>query len=141
MSKHIFWAIGSAASFWVPIIAIFAVQHSNTNVAIANFVALLGFSLCWVVRRSVRPPGRQSIWMLIGLYLLGPILLSVATTFANGGFRQIHGWADVRWLLFACVFPPYQFLLAAMSGLWPSLLIVTVFLACTSAIERKQATV
>jgi len=64
MSSRILWAIGGAASFWVPIILIFAVQHSNTNVAVANLVALLGFSLCWALRRSVRPRGRQSIWML-----------------------------------------------------------------------------
>lgn len=137
MIRHVFWAIGGAASFWFPIILVFAVERSNTNVLIANFVALVGFSLCWALRRWVSPQGRESIWILIGLYFLGPILLSIATTFANGGFAQIHGWTDVRWLFLACVFPPYQFLLAATSGLWPSLLIVTLFLVCTTAIERK----
>ena len=76
--------------------------------------------------------------MLVGLYFLGPVLLTSATTFANGGFTQIHGWVDVRWLLLASVFPPLQFLLAATSGLWPSLLIVTVILIWTSVTERAR---
>ncbi len=141
MIRHVLWAIGGAVSFWLPIILVFAVERANTNMLIANLMGMVGFSLCWAIRRWVYPQGRQSIWILVGLYFLGPVLLSTATTFANGGFAQIHGWADVRWLLLACVFPPFQFLLAATSGLWPSLLIVTVFLVCTTAMERRQAAV
>ena len=141
MIRHALWAIGGAVSFWLPIILVFAVERTNTNMLIANLMGMVGFSLCWAICRWVYPKGRQSIWILVGLYFLGPVLLSTATTFANGGFAQIHGWTDVRWLLLACVFPPFQFLLAATSGLWPSLLIVTVFLVCTTAMERRQAAV
>jgi hypothetical protein len=141
MIRRVLWAIGGAISFWLPIILVFAVERTNTNVLIPNLMGMLGFSLCWAIRRWVYPQERPSIWMLVGLYCFGPVLLSTATTFANGGFAQIHGWTDVRWLLFACVFPPFQFLLAATSGLWPSLLIVTAFLVCTTAMERRRAAV
>jgi hypothetical protein len=136
MIKHILWAIGGAVSFWLPIILVFAVERANTNVLISNLMGMFGFSLCWAIRRWLYPQERQSIWILVGLYFFGPVLLSTATTFANGGFAQIHGWTDVRWLLFACVFPPFQFLLAATSGLWPSLSIVTVILLRGAVMER-----
>jgi hypothetical protein len=139
MMGHVLWAVGGAVSFWVPIILVFGVQRGDTNTLIANLASVLGFSVYWAIRRRVYPQGRESIWMLVGLYCLGPIFLSTATTFVNGGFAQIHGWPDIRWLLLACVFPPLQFLLAATSGLWPSLLVVTVFLLYTIATERKQA--
>ena len=141
MTKHLLWAIGGAVSFWFPIILVFAFQRADTNMLIANLTSILGFALCCAIRRWVYPQGRQSIWMLGGLYCLGPIFLSTATTFANGGFAQIHGWADIGWLLLACVFPPLQFLLAAASGLWPSLLIVTAILLYMSAMERKRVEV
>jgi hypothetical protein len=133
--RHFLWAVAGAASFWSPVILIFAVERSHTSIAIANLMALLGFLLCWAIRRWVYPHGRQTIWILLGLYCFGPILLSTATTFANGGFTQMHGWPDAKWLLLACIFPPLQFLLAAMSGLWPSLSLVTVILVAGSAME------
>jgi len=136
MIKHILWAVGGAASFWLPIILVFAVERAGTNIVTANLVAVLGFLFCWAIRRWVYPQGRQSVWMLIGLYCFGPILLSTATSFANGGFTQIHGWTDVKWLLLACIFPPLQFLLAGTSGLWPSLSVVTVILIGGSVMER-----
>jgi hypothetical protein len=138
MSKHLMWAAGGALSFWLPVIALYAAERANTNVLVANLVATLGFLVCWAIRHWVYPQGRQGIWMLVGLYFLGPTLLSTATTFANGGFTQVHGWIDIRWLLFASVFPPIQFLLAATSGLWPSLLIVTLILIWTSVAERSR---
>jgi hypothetical protein len=141
MVRHILWATGGTVSFWLPIILVFAVERANTNMILANLMATLGFLLCWVIRRWFDPRGRQAIWMLLGLYLLGPILLSTATTFANGGFAQIHEWTDVGWLLFACVFPPVQFLLVATSGLWPSLLFATVILVCVSVMERTRAVI
>jgi hypothetical protein len=118
MIKHVLWAMGGAMSYWFPIILVFAVERTNTNVLITNLMAMFGFLLCLAIRRWLYPQGRQAIWILLGLYFLGSILLATATTFANGGFTQIHGWADIRWLLLACVFPPFQFLLAATSGLW-----------------------
>ncbi len=138
MSKHLMWATGGAFSFWLPVIAVFAVQRVHTNVLVTNIAALLGFSVCWATRRWAYPQGRQGVWMLVGLYFFGPTLLSAATTFANGGFAQIDGWTEIRWLLLASVFPPIQFLLAATSGLWPSLVIVTVILIWASMTERRD---
>lgn len=135
MTGHLRWAIATAIAFWSPVILIFAIERTNVNVVLANLVGVLGFSVCLVIRRCVYPQGRQGIWMLLGLYFFGPTLLSTATTFANGGFAQIHGWADVRWLLVASVFPPLQFLLAATSGLWLSLSAVTLTLVWFSIAE------
>jgi hypothetical protein len=139
MIKHFFWAVSGAAGYWFPVILVFAVQRRNTNVLIANLMAMLGFSFCWAIRRWFHLQGRETIWILLGLYFLGPILLSTATTFADGGFARIHGWTDIRWLLLACAFPPLQFLLAATAGLWPSLLIVTTILGGSSVMERGGA--
>lgn len=138
MLKHLMWATGGALSFWLPVILVFAVERANASVLVTNLVAMIGFLVCWAIRRWTYPQGRQSIWILLGLYFFGPILLSTATTFANGGFAQNHGWADIRWLLVASVFPPIQFLLAATSGLWPSLLIVTVVLIWLSVTEWSR---
>ena len=139
MTKHLSWAMGGAVSFWLPIILVFAVERTNANMLIANLAAVVGFLACWVILRLFKYEGRRSIWILLGLYFFGPILLSTATTFTNGGFTQIHGWVDIRWLLLACVFPPIQFLLAATSGLGPSLLIVTVILMWLSASEWRTS--
>src|ERR1700722_682642 len=141
MIKHLLWAVSGAAAFWFPIILVFAAERASTNMLVANLMAMLGFLVCWALRRWVYPQGRQSIWILLGLYFFGPILLSTATTFSNGGLAQIHGWTDIGWLLFACVFPPIQFLLAATSGLWPSLLVVTAILVWDSAMERTRAVI
>src|SRR5215475_13554794 len=136
MVKNILWAVCGALSFWFPVTLVFAVQLANGNVLVANFAAILGFLIFWAIRRWLCPSGRQSIWVLLGLYFFGPVLLSAANSFVNGGFSQVHGWTDIRWLLLASVFPPLQFLLASVSGLWPSLLIVTLILVWTSAVER-----
>jgi hypothetical protein len=139
MVKNISWATGGALSFWFPVIVLFALQRANVHMLVANLAAILGFLIFLAIRRWVCPSGRQSIWMLLGLYFFAPALLSVATTYANGGFAQIHGWTDIGWLLVASVFPPMQFLLAAAAGLWPSLLIVTLILVCTSVAEQVAA--
>ena len=136
MSKHLAWAVGGALSFWLPVILVFAAEHSHVNVLVANLGATVGFFGCWAVRRWVFPQGRQGVWILVGLYLFGPLLLSTANTFSSGGFTQIHGWRDLRWLLLASVFPPLQFLLAATAGLWPSLLLVSAILTRETVRER-----
>lgn len=141
MSRHLAWATAAAISFWFPVILVFAVERTNVNVVFANLAALLGFAACWAIRRWIHPQGRQSIWMLLGLYFFGPTLLSTATTFANGGFIQMNGWPDIRWLLVASLFPPMQILLASTSGLGPSLLVVTLVLIWSSITDRKAEAV
>jgi hypothetical protein len=138
--KHFLWTIGGAVAFWSPIVVVFAAGRTNANLVAANVLAVVGILLCFVVRRRFYPLEHQSLWMLAGIYFYGPPLLSTATTFANGGFAQMHGWSDVGWLLFACVFPPIQLLLAATSGLLPSVLLATIILGAASVIELSPTT-
>jgi len=128
MAKYIAMGALGTLSYWVPIIVVFAIAGTDVNVFVANFVALVGFLGYWTVLRRKSTDRGSKMLTLIELYFFGPLLLSTATTFGNGGFTRMHGWTDIRWLLLACVFPPLQFLLAATSGLWPSLTIVSLML-------------
>jgi len=137
-AKTLIWALGGALSFWLPIIIAFAIGRFNTNMVVANVLALFGASLCYAGFRRLYRGNRFAVWMLIGLYLFGPILLSAATSFVNGGFLQVHSWKDIGWLSIACVFPPIQLLLAGASGVWPSLVIVTAILGINGIMQLRS---
>jgi len=139
MRNLLLWAVCGALSFWIPVVVIFAIEGTSVNVGMANLVALLGISLCWGLQQWLGSRGWRSLWMLGGLYFLGPIFLTIATTFSNGGFSQMHRLWDVCWLLLACVLPPLGFWMAAMSGLWPSLLVTTLALVGVPAAAFRFA--
>ncbi len=138
--KPVIWLVGGALSFWLPIIFAFAIGRSNTGMLVPNVLAVLSASLCYVVFRWLCRGEHLAAWMLFGIYLLGPILLSTATSFVHGGFSQIRGWEDIKWLLLACIFPPILLLLAGTSGVGPSLLVVTVILGSATTVEFTSAT-
>jgi len=135
--KATIWFVSGALSFWLPIILVFAIGRSNTSIVLANVLAVFAALFCYAGLRWRYHPGRVALWMLVGVYVLGPILLSTATSFVNGGFSQIHSWRDIAWLSLACVFPPLELLLVGTSGLWPSLLVVTAVLGSATAVESK----
>ena len=94
---------------------------------------MVGTLTCYAVLRRLYPGERFALWMLVGLYLFGPILCLTATTFSGGGFTQFHGWENTKVLLIASFFPPFEFWMVAVGELWLALLPVTVFLSIAAA--------
>jgi hypothetical protein len=133
--KRTTWLTSGGLSFWLPVIVIFSINRLNVRMLLPNVLAVLSASLCYAVYRWLYRGERLAIWMLIGLYVLGPILMSTANSFANGGFLRLHGWQDIRWLVLSCVFPPIELLVAGASGLLPSLLVVTAILGFAATDE------
>ncbi len=137
--KPVIWLLSGALSFWLPIIFAFAIDRSDTRMLVPNVLAVLTASLCYAALRWLYHGERLAGWMLFGLYVLGPILLCTATSFANGGFSQVRGW-QIAWILLACIFPPIELLLAGVSGVGPGLLVVTAILASATTVEFTSAT-
>ncbi len=136
------WRIPFAGgfAFWLPDILVKASSHDTLrSVSVLSVLCpgslLVAYALitAWT-RESERI--RIPLAMLIGVWVLGPTMISVAGTF-GGGFwaRQSNEWMTTfLGLALATVLPPITFVLSAYDGTLLGLLLAT---AC-AAVEAYR---
>jgi len=66
------------------------------------------------------------LFLLLGIWLLGPLMMSVGATFSGGGFSKPDSWQFV--LIGTTLFPVFTFMMSAYDGTLGALLLTTAVL-------------
>jgi hypothetical protein len=90
----------------------------------------LVFARDWKRFRNTEDRLSAALLALLGIWLLGPLMMSVGATFRSGGLSQAEGWDIV--LLGTCLFPVFTLIMSTYDGTLAALLITTLLMALTA---------
>ena len=123
-------------AFWVPDIAVHAIRaykFSGKDILGLTFLlpwlllAVYG-ALYWFRGKHVNGPS-IALFMLLGIWMLGPICMTIGATFSGGGFSHPVDRMFVVWLtIFTIFFPIYTFIMATYDGTLLGLLLTSILL-------------
>jgi hypothetical protein len=120
----------AALSFWVPDVLLHwlrGYRFSGLDVLVLTFLLpIITTPVVAVVwKRSVNTENRllTSISALVGIWLFGPLMMSVGATFSGGGFSQSDGWHFV--MMGTSLFPLFTFMMSTYDGTLGALLLTT----------------
>ena len=116
------------ASFWTLTTVIEVLTRRELNLAVGTLVPLAGFLPAYFLVRQRSHLRNTALWMLVGVFVLGPLYWMVGRTAFSGGFTQPTGWESLLLLVVAFLFPPTMFVLAGYEGTLFALLLVTVLI-------------
>jgi hypothetical protein len=134
-TKRTLWilACGAGGAFWLPGIALHAVRGQAFGSSPFDIIEACIFPLAtswaaWTILVRQRPDhigrGALTLWMLLGIWMLGPICTTAAASFSGGGFSQAGAWHMI--FLGIVFFVPLTFVMSAYDGSLAALVLVTV---------------
>jgi hypothetical protein len=129
LARLLYVLIGALA-FWLPYVCLEILTRRRASLVLQTllpFAVLVGAYLVFPFLGALGKINK-AIWMLVGIYVLGPLSLSLGATPFQGGFSQYHGWRDVAYLLLFSLIPPFPLVLAAYEGAEFGMLLATGFL-------------
>jgi len=137
LNRAAYFTIG-ALSFWGPFIALEVIAHRRESLISETLLpvgvlAIAYFSLLSVTRSNIS----KSLWMLVGIYVLGPVSTAIAATAFKGGFSQYSGWRSIAYLILFSLVPPLQLVDAAYVGAIFAMVIATIFLLLVGLFKEK----
>jgi len=104
-------------SFWLPVTIVEWVTKRELSVAVGlilHFVTELGVYFL-VARRWKRTAPSLALYMCLGLYVLGPLLMEIGYTALQGGFTKFQGWHDIQYLILLSI-PPMALWFAGLQA-------------------------
>jgi hypothetical protein len=120
-------------SFWAPDVLLHWLHgywFSGLDVVVLTVLLPLTTALvvAIVLKRSVNTENRllSALSALVGIWLFGPLMMSVGATSSGGGFSQPNGWHVV--LIGTCLFPVFTFMMSTYDGTLGALLLTTALL-------------
>ena len=136
-----------ALSFWFPdVIYHYLLKAELTRVAILELTFLMPLvtAICWLAIRTwkKRSEARRemAIFMLLGIWLLGPLMITLGTTFAGAGFKA--GLISVVIVFIGTlVFPLYTSIMSGLDLTIPPLAFVTLFLVSIHFWEKRHSAI
>ena len=101
-------------AFWGPLVLIEILTRQEFHPLLAIFLPPATFMLGYLSIKYAHVESVRSIalWMLMGVCVLGPWMMTIGASAHGGGFTQMHGWRDWRWLLLSTVVPIYTLAMA-----------------------------
>lgn len=130
-------AIGGAA-FWVPSIFLHALKGADFLLVNWGLLAsaqplstLVIFVAICFLGRSGTTPRSCARWMLLGIWVLGPLCLFISATFDGGGFAQDWAWLGV--VIATLFFPLFTLWLSLYDGSLIGLLVSSSLLGAASS--------
>jgi hypothetical protein len=126
-------------SFWVPDVLLHwlrAYRFSGLDVLVLTFllpiITVLVVAVAWKRGVSTENHPLTSISALVGIWLFGPLMMSVGATFSGGGFSQPDGWRFV--MMGTSLFPLFTFTMSTYDGTLGALLLTTGLLPFLSTL-------
>lgn len=135
--RHIFKALKyaplGAFSFWAPSVFLHWLRgYRFSGSDVIGLTVLLPITTGMVVsidaKRCLKTENRlpAALFALLGIWLFGPLMMSVGATFSGGGFSQPEGWRFV--LVGTGFFPIFTFIGSTYDGTLGALLLTTATL-------------
>jgi hypothetical protein len=142
MADRMMLVVIGALSFWVPTVLLEVLSKGRFSIPIANVLPVV-CALCvyWLLRRGghFRKFRFLPLYLLAGIYFLGPLATTIAGSAFGGGFtRFTAGGHDLLWLAVASFFPPLTMVLAGYNGTLFGLLGITVIFI-VAAVRKKPS--
>ena len=139
--KWIKWGLMYAglagAIFWTPSIALHATRGFNfkgLDVLILTFllplITLGCFAILWRLSGQEKSRAFIARSMLLGIWVLGPLFLTISASFAGGGFAKPEGWKLVA--IGTLLFPIFTFSMSTYDGTLFAILAATLLLILIS---------
>src|SRR6266403_2322759 len=129
-------------SFWAPSVFLHWLRGVKFyRLDVLGLTVLLPITTAMVLatvwKRRLRTENRlpAALLALLGIWLFGPLMMSVGWTFGGGGMSG--GWRFV--LLGTCLFPVFTFIMSTYDGTLGALLLATAFLPFLPKLRFKMS--
>jgi len=126
--------VAAGLTFWIPGIFLHAFRREDFGDSTLDSLAVLVLPVVTTFlvleffyrkhQRSLRR-GIIGLWMLLGIWMSGPLCTTLGATFTGGGFSQPQAWSML--LVGVLLFVPLTFMMSAYDGTLLALLGVTIW--------------
>lgn len=123
-----YWIGLGGLAFWVPVIILSAIFHENTSWVWVNVGSVSGLIVLGLVSRMRKSPPSRWIWILAGVYILGPASMMIASAFAGGIPPSFDRPGALISAIVVCLLPPFTLWLSFDNGMILSVLAATIVL-------------
>jgi hypothetical protein len=126
--------IVSGTAFWIPSVVIHAIRGAKFGGSIYDLIAISLLPVVAAVvtlevidrmRISGCRRGIIAVWMLCGIWFVGPFMMGVGASFSGGGLARPDGWRIFP--LAIPLFVPFTWMMSAYDGTLGALMIVTIW--------------
>lgn len=122
--------IAGGAAFWMPVAALIVFSKDDFRLTLANILPVVtSICLYWALVRAkrFREVKLLPLYMLAGIYVFGPVSITLATSAVKGGFPtlQVSGH-DLYWLTLTSLIPPLTMLFVGDSGIILGMIGITI---------------
>jgi hypothetical protein len=126
--------IVSGVTFWLPSLVVHAIRGAKFGGSIYDVVAIILLPVLIAVLTLEIVDSLQigscrrgiiAIWMLVGIWILGPLMMSINASFSGGGFARPDAWEMLA--LAIPLFLHFTWMMSAYDGTLGALVIVTVW--------------
>ena len=128
-------------SFWTPTTVVELVTGRELSIVVGTLVPPAALLLCYLfVRRRYRSGGVfLSLWMLLGVFVAGPLMMMIGATSHGGGFSRPFGWDALMLLLTSTLIPIITVVMSSYDVTVLGLFFATVAMIIIHlAIERRR---
>ena len=136
--RRVFRYVGYLAAgiaFWIPSILVHCVRRdfgaSRLDLLAVSILPLaasvITLESLYRRHRTSSRRGTIALWMLLGIWVFGPLCTTIGATFGGGGFTQPGGWHIL--LLGIPLFVPLTFTMSTYDGTLGALLVITLSFA------------
>jgi hypothetical protein len=128
MTDRIVAVLIGAIGFWAPVMLLEVLSRDAYSITVMNVLPLVCvLCLYWSLQRSrFRKTGGLALYMLSGIYLLGPLASTIAASASGGGFSQHFGSREALMLLLLSVVPIFAMMVAVYYGTVIALFVITI---------------
>ncbi len=126
--RRLLCALAGGVSFWAFTTLFELLARREAGLAAGTLVPPCALGVVYLLARPKLRLRYAALWMLAGVFLLGPWLWMAGRTVFGGGFASPVGSGSLRLLVEASLIPPMTFILAGYSGTLFGLLIATVLM-------------
>jgi hypothetical protein len=138
--SFVFILLGGIA-FWAPVSSIEFVTRHELNLVLGSLLPPATLLACYglIGLKQKLLSRATSLWMLLGVYMLGPLFMMISATPVQGGFSQFHGWSAIAYLLFCTVVPVMTLMLSGYDKTILGVIVATVLMLLIHfVIERRR---
>jgi hypothetical protein len=143
--REILICAGTGFAFWLPSIVLHATRGYHFGAARFDMISVLilpiitsAIALELLVRSgcvSFRR-GAITLWLLLGIWMLGPLSTTISSSFSGGGFTQPAGWVLV--VAGIVLFAPITFMTSTYDGTLGPLAVVTLWFCIAGLIGLSK---
>jgi hypothetical protein len=140
--------VAAGATFWIPSILIHAVRgtafgNSGLDILAVSVLpviaSLVTLEIIYRKQRTVSRRGTIALWMLLGIWLFGPLATTIGFTFGGAGLTQPTAWQML--LLGIPIFLPMTYMMSTYDGTLLALVVITIwFIAAGLGVRYRPST-